>query len=272
MFVTAVQFRMDDPWADGVLLVTVAVPAALLLALGFAAARADGSRGATTMLLVAGLVLVGAAIAWLAQVLAGDEPTGGGGTLTWMLALFIAVAAYCAARTRSAACLLIAALAGVALANEAVNWIFDTENLDTFRVVLAICFAVLFLAGLAISGRDGTILVGAAGVTVLVSAYLLGFAFAFSSEGGTLGWGWELVTLVEGLALLAYAAVELEPGPGYLAFFVLSIFVIGAAASGGLLLIGSEEEQSHTLVGWPLALGIGTVAATLWGVRRPASA
>jgi hypothetical protein len=272
LFVTMVQFRMNDSWSDGVLLVVAAVPAILLLALGFDAARDHGSRAASTVFLVAGLVLTAGTIVWLAQIFAGDDSTGGGGTLTWMLALFTAVAAYCASRTRSAACLLIAALAAVGLVNEAVNWIFDTENPDTFRVILTVCFAVLFLAGLAVSGRHGTILVGAAGVTVIVSAYLLSFAFIFSTEAGNLGWGWDLVTLVQGLALLAYAAAELEPGPAYLAFFVLTVFVVSAAATSSGVVVGEPlEDQSHSLVGWPLTLGIGTVAVALWGLRRPAS-
>jgi hypothetical protein len=250
-----------------------AVPAILLLALGFDTARDHGSRAASTVFLVAGLVLTAGTIVWLAQVLAGDDSTGGGGTLTWMLALFTAVAAYCASRTRSGACLLIAALAAVGLVNEGINWIFDTENVDTFRALLTVCFAVLFLAGLTVSGRHGTILVGAAGVTVIVSAYFLSAAFIFSTEGGNLGWGWDLVTLVQGLALLAYAAAELEPGPAYLAFFVLTVFVVSAAATSGGLVVGEPlDDQSHSLVGWPLALGVGTVAVALWGLRRPASA
>jgi len=273
LFVTIVQFRMSDPWGDGVLLVVAAVPAILLLALGFDTARDHGSRAASTVFLVAGLVLTAGTIVWLAQVLAGDDSTGGGGTLTWMLALFTAVAAYCASRTRSGACLLIAALAAVGLVNEGINWIFDTENVDTFRALLTVCFAVLFLAGLTVSGRHGTILVGAAGVTVIVSAYFLSAAFIFSTAGGTLGWGWDLVTLVQGLALLAYAAAELEPGPAYLAFFVLTVFVVSAAATSGGLVVGEPlDDQSHSLVGWPLALGVGTVAVALWGLRRPASA
>lgn len=270
MFVTAVELRMEDPWADGVLLVVAAVPAALLLALGFLAARADGARPEATVLLVGGLVVCVGAITWLGQILAGDDPTDSGGTLTWMLLLFTAIAAYCWARTRAVACLLIAALAGVATVAEAVNWIFDTENLDTFRVVLIVCFVVLFLAGLAASGRTGTILVGAAGVTALAFSYVLGSLF-FSAEAADLGWGWELVRLLEGLALLAYAAVELEPGPAYLAFFVLGVFTVGASASLGGVLVGPESgEDSHTLIGWPLALGLGTAVAAVWGLSRAA--
>jgi hypothetical protein len=272
MFVTAVEFRMDEPWADGVLFVAAAVPAALLVALGLLAARADGARAAATMHLVGGLVLCVSAITWLGQILAGEEPTEGGGTFTWMLLLFTAIAAYCWARTRAVACLLIAALASVATVAEAVNWIFDTDNLDTFRAVLTVCFVVLLLAGITASGRTGTILVGAAGVTALVFGYFLGVLF-FSAEADGLGWGWELVSLLEGLALLAYAVVELEPGPAYLAFFVLGVFTIGASASFGGVLVGPESgEDSHTLVGWPLALGVGTVLAALWGLRRAADA
>jgi hypothetical protein len=273
LFVVTVQTRMDDPWADGVLFLAAVVPALVVLGLGLAAARGDErSSAAATALLVAGLVLAGIAIARLGQLLAGGDYTGGGGTLTWMLALFTAVAAYCTARARSSACLLISSLAAVALLLEAVNWIFDTENVDTFRALLAVSFAVLFVAGLAVSGRTGTILVGAAGVSVVASSYALGFVFIFSPEAGQLGWGWELINLVEGLALAAYAAAELAPGPGYLAFFVLLTFALIAATGAGGVIIGTEgQEHSNSLVGWPLTLGIGTALVTAWGLRRPSS-
>ncbi|HEU0024984.1 MAG TPA: hypothetical protein VFQ12_10150, partial [Thermoleophilaceae bacterium] len=180
-------------------------------------------------------------------------------------------------RARSLACLLIAALAAVALLLEAVNWIFDTEHIDTFRALLAVSFAVLFLAGLTLTDRAGTVLVAAAGVTVLAGSYATSFILIFSFEStGGLGWGWELVTLVEGLALLAYASARLEPGPGYLALFALAIFTATAAVvvggEGGAYFDGAEEvrpdRDEPTLLGWPLALAIGTVAATLWGLRE----
>ena len=73
-------------------------------------------------------------------------------------------------------------------------------------------------------------------------------------DGGGVGWGWELVALVEGAVLTLYAVRQLEPGPGYLAFFVLVLFAFSAAAT-------SDEA---TLVGWPLALAIATgLAAAL---------
>jgi hypothetical protein len=272
LFVAAAQIRMDDPWADGVLLLVAAVPAVVLLLLGLAAAEgSQAERVSAEILLVAGLVLAAVAIARLGQVLGGEDATSGGGTLTWMLALFLAIAGYCARRARSVACLLIAALAAVALLLEGVNWIFDTDDVDVFRILLALAFAVLFLAGLGASGRAGTVLVAAAGVTVIVAYYAMGFFFAFVPGGDGLGWGWELIALIEACALLAYAVQRLEPGPGYLAFFVFVLFVMTAAADAASIIgvEGSDDRPSHSLVGWPLALAIGTAAVAALGLRQP---
>jgi hypothetical protein len=272
LFVGVAQLRMDEPWSLGLLFVVALVPAVFVLALALGASAGDNApRGAATVLVVAGLALTGIALVRLGQVLAGDDWASHGGTLTLVLALFTAVAAYWYRETRSVACLLIASLAAVGLLLESVNWIFGTESSDVFRALLAFSFVVLFVAGLSVPGRPGTVLVGAAGVTVLVSSYVMGLFFGFFPGGASTGWGWELILILEGLALLGYGAVELEPGPGYLAFFVLLIFVTStASANGGLL--GSDGEASHTLVGWPLALAIATALAAVWGVRGTSAA
>jgi hypothetical protein len=55
LLIVTVQIRMDDSWADGVLLLVAALPAALLLFGGLTAAREDPiDRAATTALLVGG--------------------------------------------------------------------------------------------------------------------------------------------------------------------------------------------------------------------------
>ena len=271
MFVVLAEIRMDDPWSDAALFFVAAAPAVLLLAVGLAAARgAAVSRAVVTIFLVTGLALAGLAFARLGNLFEGEGATSSGGTLTFLLLGFAALAWLCTGRSRSTACLLIAALASVGLVVEAVNWIFDTENLDTFRALLAISFATLFAAGAATGERAGTVLVGAAGVVALVTANLNGASFYFFfAGGGGVGWGWELVSLVEGLALLAYAAVWHEPGPGYLAFFALGLFVTGAGVGGIEVIDGGSggDLPSPTLVGWPLAVGIATVAATLWALR-----
>ena len=272
LFVGTAQIRMDDPWGVGVLFLAALVPAVVVLGLALGASSGDAARRAATVLVVAGLALAALALVRLGQIVGGDDWTQGGGTLTLMLALFTAVAAYTYRETRSVAPLLIAALAAVGLLLEAVNWIFSTESTDVFRALLAFAFVVLFVAGLSVPGRPGTVLVGAAGVTVVASSFVLGFFFLFSLGGSNTGWGWELIMLLEGLALLGYAAVELEPGPAYLAFVVLAVFVLTAATVGGLVVEGGDETTPHTLVGWPLALGIATALAAIWGVRGTAAA
>jgi hypothetical protein len=264
LFVGVVQVRMQEPWADGVLLVVAAVAAIVLLALGL---RAEPqSRAAMTILLAGGLVFAAVTIGRLADVLAGDDFLSGGGTLTWALALFTALGAFLVRRTRSMACLLVTALAAVGLVLEAVNWVFGADDLDTFRALLAVAFAVLFGAGVVIGERAGTILVGAAGVTVIAAFYVTGFGI-FPSGG--LAWGWELVTLAQGLALLVYAVRQLEPGPGYLAFFVLGLFAGSAALAGAeeALIIDGSDPAEPSLLGWPLALAVGTALAAVWGLR-----
>src|SRR5215213_8340709 len=96
LLVLVVEIRMDTTWANGVLLILAALGAAVLLVLAIAAADADtGSRPAATALMAAGLAHALLAIGRLGNVLAGDDFTSGGGTLTWMLALFTALAAFC---------------------------------------------------------------------------------------------------------------------------------------------------------------------------------
>jgi hypothetical protein len=260
LLVVTVQVRMNDSWADGVLLLVAAAAAGLLLYGGLTATREDPvDRAAATLLLVAGLALAGVAIARLGQVLGGDGFGDSGGTLTWMLALFTALTVYCHARSRSVVCVLIGSLAAVGLLLAAVHWIFQTDDFDVYRALLAFSFLVLFGAGVGAEGRTGTLLVAAAGVTVLAEVYATGLFFLLSFEGGDgVAWGWELVTLLEGAALALYAVQQREPGPGYLAFFVLGLFALSAAA-----------DSDATLVGWPLALAVLTALA---GVRAAARA
>jgi hypothetical protein len=219
LLVVVTELRMGGPWANGVLALVALVPASLLCNAGLLAAR---------------------------------------GTLTWMLAAFMFLAAAFGRRAGSAACLLLASLAGVALLLEIANWVFGADDADTFRVLLTLSFVVLYVAGRRTSGRDGVILVAASGVTVLAFAVGIdpGVAFWFGLTG-EMPWGWELVILLEGAALLAYAVQRLEPGPGYLAFFVLVLFATAAATVG-----------EATLLGWPLALAIGTAAAAAIGHSR----
>jgi hypothetical protein len=275
--VLVVEIRMDSSWADGPLLILAALGAAVLLVLGIGAAEYDsGSRPAATALLAAGLALSILAIGRLGNVLAGDDFTAGGGTLTWMLALFTALAAFCYARSGASICVLFAGLGAVALLLEFANWVFGADDVDTFRVLLILAFIVLFLGGIAATGRAGTMLIAAAGLSVIAGYYSTGLALIFSEGESGLGWGWELITLLEGAALAAYAVMRLEPGPGYLAFFVLLLFGSTTAVVGGAVSFTDEldsfDEPSASLLGWPLVLALLTIVAAGLGLRRQVAA
>jgi hypothetical protein len=136
----------------------------------------------------------------------------------------------------------------------------------------------LFAAGALLPGRTGVMLVAAAGITVIASYYTFGIGLVFG-VGENLGWGWELITLLQGVALAAYAATQLERGPGYLAFFVLLLFASTAAIvatdAGSFIFEGDEpvvEEPDVSLIGWPLVLLIGTIVAAAAGLRRQVAA
>jgi hypothetical protein len=279
LFVVVVEIRMDEPWSSGVLFLVAAVAAAALLVLALAAADDDeGSRPEATILVVGGLSLAAVAIGRFGDILGGDDFLDSGGTLTLLLALFTAVAAFYAQRTRLSICVLLAALAGVGLVLEFVNWVFGAEDFDTYRVLLAIIFVALFAAGALLPGRTGVMLVAAAGITVIASYYTFGLGLVFG-VGENLGWGWELITLLQGVALAVYAATQLERGPGYLAFFVLLLFASTAAivATGedSFIFEGDEpvvDEPDVSLIGWPLVLLIGTIVAAAAGLRRQVAA
>ena len=72
------------------------------------------------------------------------------------------------------------------------------------------------------------------------------------------GTGWELILLATGLALVAYAGVDREPGPGYLGFVVLVLFVV---------LAGQPSRGGASLIGWPILLLLIGGAGVAAGLR-----
>lgn len=68
------------------------------------------------------------------------------------------------------------------------------------------------------------------------------------------GWGWELSCFAAAFGLMAYGAVERERGPAYLGALTLALTVLAAREPGSLL-------------GWPLALGLGAAILLIVGLR-----
>ncbi|HEV7460320.1 MAG TPA: hypothetical protein VGN78_07285 [Solirubrobacteraceae bacterium] len=262
VFLTEVRF--DGVWGRGVLFVLAALATALVLGMGLLAPlEEERPRAYQTVLLVAGLALLALTIVRLAQVLGEDSPLAASGTVTWMATLFAAVAAVAAWRLRSPICALIEFVAGGVTLLAFVQWVFDPRGPNTSRWLLLVL--ILVYAGVHVRLRESwprhaVHAVNAAGLAAIVLAVsYLGRAFVPVpvARGGHAGTGWELVLLAVGFALIAYAAVDREPGPAYLGFVVLVLFVV---------LAGPPSLSGASLIGWPillLLLGGAGVAAGL---------
>ena len=150
-----IDLRMTQ-WSVGVRLVVVALIAVLILTMGWLTPL-DGPAPTQyhSMLLIAGLLPLLLALQLLAEVLGANSyppPFAGAGRFAWTFAAEAAAALACARRANSAACTLIAALAGAVAVESAVRWIFGGD-LDTIRLVLFL-LSLCFAAG-AVRLRDG---------------------------------------------------------------------------------------------------------------------
>ena len=285
-----VLLARNEDWKAGVDLLVTGIPAALVLAVAVARRRHAGPPpGWISAMLVAGFALSTVALFSLADLFGANTDDLDSSTATWIAAVLAAGYALIALRRDSAICTLLAAAAAVVAGVAAVDWIFSPETTSTFRYVLLVEGIVLLAAGIALwrrrgrgagddrhlggdrHGADGRHVGGGRhGVVLTVLAGLVIFALAvtfvedfftpfFGGEGESareVAWGWELVVLVFGLALAAFAAVTREPGPGYAAALLLATFVALAA-------VGED------FVGWPLVLLVLLAAAIAGAVVAP---
>jgi hypothetical protein len=265
--------RMQEPWAAFPLLLLLAVPCAALFILAFAprsggqqvGTRPDGRLAPwqTACLLVA-IPLLALSIIQLVVVLGEDNP--GTGTETWVLVLTGISAALISIRLQSPGGTLLAALFFGAAALTAINWIDSNAKLATYRDVLLIEGAVFLLAARSqwdSRRADAKLLVGVAGASLIAGAVLgnvgnpFGAILGIDAEGtGGNKDGWELVLIVVSIGLLAFGAWQ-RHGPT-------------AVVGGAGLYAFFTFTQDGSLSGWPLVLGLVTLACLVWAlVVRP---
>ncbi len=265
--VVLVNVRMDGVWGRGVFLVLTALACALVLAMGWLAPlEEERPRNYQATLLLLGLALLLVTLFRLAQVLGVERPLDSPGTVVWIFGA-LAGAAFTAARDRRAAvCALVAAVAGTVALLAFVDWVFAPHTVTTFRWVLLAVAVGLIVGSLRLRGsqrRESVYLVDAAGLAVLaiaLSAVVFEGVFSDRSLGDpgppgglfflnlrieAFGTWWELVLLAASFGLAAYAGVDGERGPGYLAATGLVAFV---------LLAGPPAPGGASLLGWPLLL------------------
>jgi hypothetical protein len=262
-----VDVRMGETWADGVLFVFLALGATLVFGMGMLAPReGDDPRAYQSILLLAGIALAGVALARLALALGADAVTSPG-ALTWVAAATAALAAVAAVRCNSGACTLVAAVVGSLAVLALVELVFAPQGNATFRWIL-LALVIGFVAGLAYlrdrHRRHAVMLVNAAGLALIALglsfADITGVFFRAVDQPAVefdAGWGWEAVLLLGAFGLIAYAAADEEPGPGY----------IGAALLALSILILATPDDAATLVGWPLFLLVVGIAGIAFGLR-----
>ncbi len=267
-----IDLRMTQ-WSLGPRFVVVALIAVLVLAMGWLT-ELEGPvpRPYHSVLLVAGLLTSLVALQLLAEVIGASRPPGAG-AMVWTFGVVGLLAALAARRANSGICTLIAALAFAVTLEAFVGWAFRPHGLGTFRAILLL--EGLVLAAGAVRLRDvrrrhAVQLANAAGIVTLVLA--LSFVLASLVAAAvyrfgnpylpaalhTAGFGWKLWVLAVGFGLAAYAAVDHEPGPGYIGTAVLGLFV---------LLAGFPAGERGTLVGWPLFLLVIGAAGLAIGLR-----
>lgn len=262
--VIVLNVRFDDEWGVGVHLVYSAAAAALAIALALSVPAGEG-RPPTwhSTLFVVSFVLGFAALANLADVL-GAEGDLSSGTIVWVGLLLAGLMFWFARVYDSGVAALLDALTTLVVVVAFVDWVFDPDEINTFRWVLLVTAVALAAYGLMGGDEERHRRIGwvnASGAAVLGIAGTYGIeAFGGLFEGGGVeaGTGWELVVLAGGAALIAYTATFLRSGPAYLGVANLFAFVVLAA---------SASDDGPSLVGWPLVLLLATAVLLAVALR-----
>lgn len=261
-----IDVRFAGKWNDGVLLAIMGLAAALMLGMGLLARmEEEAPRAYQSALFLSGLALAAAAILRLADVLGASGADPASGTVVWMGTMFAAIALVPALRRNSAICAFVAALAGVIVAIAFVDWVFAPDSTATFRWILLVVIIAYGLAFTALRDhrrRHAVALLNAAGLATLALAATFALRTTVGplqgGGGASAGTGWELVIAAMGFALVAYAGVDREPGPGYLGVAILAAF---------LVVTGPAAFDGPSLIGWPLLLLLAGAAMLVIGLR-----
>ena len=274
--VTMLDLRLDDSWANGVHLIVDGAAFAFLFSLALRSPLPARPLAYHSALALASLGLLVLVLDRVAHVLGADAPFSSSGTVMWMSAIFTLVAVFCTLRFQSLGCALLAGIGVAVFVLTFVDWAFDPKGVTTFRWILFLLilgFAAYALrarsgerAGYATSAVDvvGLLLIGLAG-TFLASLVFASINPLNALGQGSLdvGFGWKAILVIGSLAVVAYAVVTRERGPGWIGFVALLLTII---------IVANPTSSDRTIVGWPLILLLAAGAAFAIGLReRPPS-
>jgi hypothetical protein len=270
-FIYVLEARFAHVWGAGIRLVIDAAATFLAGALAVQSpVEGERPRAYQSVLYVATFLLALATLKNLADVLGANDPISAPGTIVWVGLILVVLCIWFSARRNSAIMTLLGAITFAAVAEAFIDWVFSPSGTSTFRWILLLLIIAFALASLNQRGarpRHGVQFVNAAGLAAVVLGLTFALDLIFSGFASVLGGGperhgvgtgWELVLLACGFGLVAYSAVDREPGPAYLGVLVLALFVAiaGPRGSGGA-----------SLIGWPIVLAIMAGAMLIVGLR-----
>jgi hypothetical protein len=259
------ELRMNHAWSHGVLLLVAAVPFAFLFAAALRAPRDGDSQDPSPMtsLLCALAFAFGVLSVYrLGQIVHPSHTLSRAGLVTWLLVLVTGIGTVLGNLRHSATLMLATLIAFSFLVFEACNLLFDLgRDVSTYRYIATALIATYMLLATSIRlwPRLQSVLFVAAGLLLFLMAetmfgldlgHVLGIPLFLVGVIPKPAFGWVVVIGLGLLGLTGHAMQRRDPGPGYLAVIVSTLWVTLAAA-----------PQSHlTLVGWPLfVLVVGAI-------------
>jgi hypothetical protein len=266
--ITMLDVRFDSEWGNGVLLIIELAAFAVIFGIAWLSPLGERPLAYQATLALAGLVVLVPLLFRLADVFGVDDLNTG--TLIWIAAIFTAVAWIAAQRFDSVGAALLVGVGAAIFVLSVIDKVFDPDGVQTFRWILVL-LAVGFAAAAALL-RQGerphfaVAAVDVAGLMIIALATtfattLITAAVNPLSSGGAdaaeLGVGWKLILVVGSLAVIAYAAMTRERGPGF----------IGVTALAFAIFLIAQPRGEASIVGWPLILLLAAGAALALGLR-----
>jgi hypothetical protein len=265
------EVRFEHAWGVGIRLVIDLLATLFVGALAVQSpVEGERPRAYQSILFVATFFLALATLRDLADVLGANQPFNASGTVVWVGTLLVLLCAWFSARRNSAVMALLGAVTFAIVVEAFIDWVFNPDGVSTFRWILVLLVLGFALASLSQRGarpRHGVQFVNAAGLAAIVLGLTFAIDLVFSGLSSVLGGGperhgvgtgWELFLLACGFGLVAYSAVDREPGPAYLGVVVLALFV-GIAAP--------RSADGASLIGWPIVLLLMAGAMLVVGLR-----
>jgi hypothetical protein len=262
-----------EAWSAGALLLVFAVPCVVLYVLALRGRReSPGLEGWQSAYVTFAALLLPVALLQLVDALGGN--VNARLIIALVFAVSAAVAAFVALYAAAWWQMLIGGLYAIVAWLAFWGKVLDEPSADTIRVLLLLAAAILLGLALVLGRRErpgSSDLITVAGIAAILAGAisLAGLSSAFGDVANTVSsdvpapsQGWNIYMLLVSLVLIGYGAKSRTRGPGYVGAVGLLVFIGLVGANVVTLLEGGDRTD---IVGWPLVLLIGGIAAIVAG-------